>query len=172
MNPGAGFVSAIYHSIPQRGGSQYILDFAVEYAGVDSAMLLSQSPMLNTIPPLLLSAYFSRASLKDLSQVEICKVSKPSPRCIGLLLHYGNGSREVVGQYRWDHCTSHDIRGCKTVSFQWAESKDSRAYLTDIRFSGMLSGNWTLEGEIVWWFNWAEDFISINGQDVFGQTPT
>jgi hypothetical protein len=172
MNPGAGSVSAIYHSIPQRGGPQYILDFAVEYASVDPAMLLSQSPIPNTIPSSILSAYFSKASLKDLSQVEICKVSEPSPRCMGLLLHYGNGSREVVGQYRWDNCTSHDIRSCKTVSFQWAGSKDSRAYLTDICFGGMLSGNWTLEGEIIWWFNWDEDFISVNGQNVFGQTLT
>jgi len=118
--------------------------------------------------------YYSKASLCNISHVEICRESNRNPRCIGLLFFYDNGSREVLGQYRWDQVESCDIRHCTTVSFRWAENRNR--YLTDIQFGQQTNQfisqtqwtQWQLMGKMEWRFNTEEDFICIDGQDVFG----
>jgi len=173
MDPAAGPVSAIYHDVPERGSLLSLSDFAVATAKTNWPRLPHQLAMPDPSPPFGLEWYYSKASLCNISHVEICRESNWKPRCIGLLFCYDDGSREVLGQYRWDQVESYDIHHCTTVSFRWAESKHGNVYLTDIQFGPPANQSasqtqWPLLGKIEWWYDIRDDCICIDGQYVFG----
>jgi len=46
--------------------------------------------------------FHSRASLKNVQSIDICK-HRTTGICLGILLYYGDCTREALGQWRFDH---------------------------------------------------------------------
>jgi hypothetical protein len=85
-----------------------------------------------------------------------------------LLVHYGDGSREALAQYRWDESEVRDIQHCTSIYFQRTRNDIGSHYLTDVYFDGPPDKfGRPLKGELVWWYNSSEDYICIDGKDVF-----
>ena len=146
---------------------------SLESSGSTSLARTNASSLPLSCPVILLKS----TSLIHFSRVEICKEPGTQGRCTGLLFHYHDGSREVLGQYCWNRFEFYDIRGSTTVSFHWAKD-DGVYYLRDISFgqskhqtrSGTHArlNSWPLVGQMSWWYNTREDYICLNGQDVLG----
>jgi hypothetical protein len=179
MEPTAGPVTAIYHSIPDWDGPCCMLDFAVASVGKSHLDLSYHPVMPDPIPRIIrsrASLYYSCASLSNLSRVEVCREFENFQRCTGLLLHYEDGTREVVGQYRPDKSTIISDIHERMMSFLWVKTYDTN-HLRDIRFGDIEKGplprhhgpstQWSLDGQMAWWFNPKEDYIYINGRDTF-----
>lgn len=87
--------------------------------------------------------------------IQICTYTEDTGLCLGLLLTYSNGSKECLGQIRFDNYISPEMRPEKCVfSNQMVEGKlyvEFRSLSSDI--GQCLDEEFRLptKGEVVWW---------------------
>lgn len=101
--------------------------------------------------------FYSQAALEDVQTIEVCR-KEPKGRCLGALLHYGDGSREVLGQWRFDFVIDVLAKEDDTqlICFQ-LDFDGSIPYVQDVHFDFEVihPGSFTtaLDGCLTWWFS-------------------
>jgi hypothetical protein len=101
--------------------------------------------------------FHSHATLKNVQSIDICK-HRTSRICLGILLHYGDSTREALGQWRFDHII--EVMDDQEVPYQvnlCLGYVGSVPCVTDISFnSGVDDTRWVtiaMRGCLVWWFS-------------------
>ena len=120
--------------------------------------------------------FCSRATLCGVASIQVCRdIDGDTTPCLGMMLHYRDGTRETVGQWRWDRpIRSYQVDKGSATTLNFIEVQ--RGNLIALRL-GLPSDkedvtsqfSWfgvPLDGEIVWWFDYGRnilDFVDAEG---------
>jgi hypothetical protein len=95
--------------------------------------------------------------LESVRSIDICQ-DKTTGNCLGILLHYEDCTREVLGQWRFDHVikamANQDIPHLIHFHLDYVESIPC---VKNICFNSQVDGpGWitvAMQGCLVWWFS-------------------
>lgn len=169
-----GFLKPTWRQVcgPLVGPTRVFFDHSLTARGmVRCAMWAPPGEPSGQAPPSLYengaSWYYSDASLEDVVEITPCRwreagQQQSHSKIIGLLLHYSNGSRSCLGEFRLD-CASTPLRVRDTEKLRLGFNLDiRRPYLAEIRFSSPPApSDWEpneqwleipWKGTLQWWF--------------------
>ncbi|KAL8941499.1 MAG: hypothetical protein Q9211_001804 [Gyalolechia sp. 1 TL-2023] len=171
-----GVVSGLYFNAigPEHDA---IYDLAITCRPHPDIQLASSLPMHPQFPEstedtIFHGWYATSASLNDIAQIQLCKDTSVEEKCcIGLLIHYNNGSCESVGQWRWDFKTDEFLFAQESMSYLWFKMNENETRILDIGLKASSSTDTSnpddmrqekhLRGDIVWWFTGSRDRLAF-----------
>jgi len=111
--------------------------------------------------------YMSKATLERLIGVRPCEDSDaPHKPCIGIMLHYDDGSVEVIGQIAWRRKVLSDI--IPVNNFMYREKQvDQRPFVKYRRhedWDEQEEPGWIslpVSGTVIWWFGPLGDILLV-----------
>jgi hypothetical protein len=157
-----GLVSGIFHNAVETK-MDFLSHFGVSCASqpIQRGAVPPRPPSSITPPPAIRGTYdwyVSKASLHDCCGIQFCIDEQTErPRYIGMLLYYGQGCQEALGQLRWDLTVTkmvlpsqtqyynHFIEGKHYIRWKLSEMKDE--YQSETCWKALPSS-----GILLWWF--------------------
>jgi hypothetical protein len=106
--------------------------------------------------------FYSHATLESVQSIDICR-NKIDGNCLGILLHYNDGTREVLGQWRFDYVIEVGKQGIPhLVHFQLGFIRGNPC-IKDIRFNSQVEQpDWMtidMRGYLEWWTSQFGGFV-------------
>ncbi|KAF2012693.1 hypothetical protein BU24DRAFT_484418 [Aaosphaeria arxii CBS 175.79] len=157
-----GDVISFYYNDLRPQSSERDLRLAIVSKGLGRNDVPENPPWPKSEFPDELRAYggqwfHSKATLQGVQSVDICR-HRTKKYCLGILLHYKNRTREVLGQWRVDQVIETMTEDSVPHLIRFHRGYDmSTPYVREICFkqAADLQG-WTtfrMHGHLVWWFN-------------------